>query len=196
MRRALITTVGLAGLAATTVPVFAAPAPADEGRTAGIQVTTRLPGGDTLQLDISAAELSAGPRLVIHAVRCDEDGNCVTQPYAGDLPADALTISASDPQAKLSTTLDGRALTISWKPAADGGYTVGGGTLEGDGPDTFASEYSGTSADTSVSFGGAGCAGVGAVGDGVIVDTASVSGSEVARPLDALHLPDGVAFHC
>ncbi|HET6818353.1 MAG TPA: hypothetical protein VFH66_14090 [Mycobacteriales bacterium] len=196
MRRALITTLGLAGVAAAAAPVLAAPAPVDEGRTAGMRVVTTLPGGDTLQLDFSGSQLSSGPRLVVDVVRCDPDNNCTTQPYAGDLPAGALSISASDPQATLTTTLDGRPLSISWKPAANGGYTVGGGTLEGDGPDTFASEYTGTSADTSVSYDGTGCHGTGGVGDGVVLDTAPVSGTEVALPLSALRLPDGTAFRC
>jgi hypothetical protein len=79
---------------------------------------------------------------------------------------------------------------------AGGGYSVGGGTLEGDGPDTFASEYFGTSADTTVAYDGTGCTGTGGVGDGVVVDTASVSGAEVTRPLSALRLPDGAALRC
>jgi hypothetical protein len=191
-----MTAVGLAGLAATAVPVLAAPAPVAEGRTAGIQVTTKLPGGDTLRLDISASDFTTGPRLVIHAVRCDEDGSCVTKAYSGDLPDNALTISPSDPQASLRTTLDGRPLVIVWKPQADGGYSVGGGTLEGDGPDTFASEYAGTSADTAVSYDDLGCQGTGGVGDGIVADTAPVSGSEVARPISSLHLPEGTAFRC
>ena len=195
MRRALLTTIGLAGLAATAVPVLAAPAPADEGRTAGMQVTTTLPDGDTLQLEFKAAQLSGGPRLIVDTERCNA-GGCLTDVYAGDLRADTLSISASDPQATLHTTLDGRALTISWKPAADGGYSVGGGTLEGDGPDTFASEYVGTSADTTVTYDGLGCQGVGGVGNGVVLDTASASGTEIAQPLSALHLPDGTAFRC
>jgi hypothetical protein len=196
MRRALITTVGLAGLAATAVPVLASPAPVDQGRAAEMLVTTKLPGGDTLQLEFKAAQLSSGSELVIDTERCDADGSCVTDIYAGDLPADALTISASDPHATLLTTLDGRALAISWKPAADGGYSVGDGTLEGDGPDTFASEFAGTSADSTVTYDGLGCQGTGGVGDGVVLDTASVSGNEVARPLSTLHLPDGTAFRC
>jgi hypothetical protein len=195
MRRALITTVGLAGLAATAWPVLAAPT-ADEGRTAGIQVTTKLPGGETLQLDISASQLSSGPMLVIDSERCDEDGSCVTKTYAGDLPDGALTIASSDAQAKLATTLDGRALAISWTPQAQPGATAGTGTLEGDGPDDFFNGYSGSSADVTVTYDGAGCKGVGGVGDGVVVDTASVSGNEVARPLSALHLPDGTGFSC
>jgi hypothetical protein len=196
MRRALITTVGLAGLAATVVPVLAAPAPADEGRTAGVQVTTKLPNGDTLQLEFKALQLSSGPRLVIDSERCDEDGSCITKVYAGDLPAGALTISASDPQAKLATSLDGRDLTISWTPTAAPGAVVSSGTLDGDGSDNFVSEYSGQSADATVSFSGAGCQGSGGVGDGVVVDTASVTGTEVAHPLSALHLPEGTAFRC
>ena len=196
MRRALLAGVGLVGIAATAVPSLAAPAPADHGRTAGIQVSTRLPDGDTLRLDISAAQLSDGPHLMISAVRCDDAGNCITQPYAGALPGDALSIAAADPQAKLQTTLDGRPLTISWAPMTNGGYSVGGGTLDGDGVDTFGTEYAGTSADVTVSYDGRGCAGVGGVGDGVVVDTAPVSGTEVARPLSALNLPDGTAFHC
>jgi hypothetical protein len=196
MRRALIASVGLVGLAATALPGFAAPSPADEGRTAGIQVTTKLPGGDTLRIDISAAHLSDGPHLVLDAVRCDDAGNCATQPYAGPLAGDALSISASDPQAKLDTTLDGRPLTISWKPMAGGGYSVGGGTLDGDGPDTFGTEYAGTSADATVTYDGASCQGVGGVGNGVVLDAAAVSGTEVARPLSALHLPAGTGFRC
>ena len=120
----------------------------------------------------------------------------MTTPYAGDLPAGALSISSSDPTASLRTTLDGRALVISWKPSAGGGYTVGSGTLEGDGPDTFASEYTGTSADTTVSLGDSGCQGTGGVGDGVVIDTAGASGGSTARPLSALHLPDGLTVHC
>jgi hypothetical protein len=197
MRRALITTVGLAALAAAAAPVLAAPAPVDEGRTAGIQVTTKLPGGDTLQLDISASELSSGSELVIDTERCDSDGaGCITKTYAGALPAGALTISASDPQARLNTILDGRPLLITWKPQADGGYSAGAGTLEGDGPDTFANEYAGTSADVAVSYDDAGCQGVGGVGDGVVVDTSSVSGTEVARPLGSLNLPAGTTLRC
>jgi hypothetical protein len=196
MRRTLVTAVGLAGLAATAVPVLAAPTPVDEGRTAGMQVTTRLPGGDTLRLDISAAELSAGPRLVIQAVRCDDSNACDTQPYAGTLRAGELDIAASDPRATLRTTLDGRPLVITWKPAPDGGYTVGGGTLDGDGQDMFGTEYAGSSTDTTVSFDGIGCQGTGGVGDGAVVDTAPVSGGEAARPLSALHLPEGAALRC
>lgn len=197
MRRALITSVGLAALAATAVPVLASPNPVDEGRTADMQVTTKLPSGDTLQLEFKASQLSNGAELVIDSERCDSDGGgCITKTYAGDLPADALTIAASDTQATLHTVLDGRALSMSWKPAAAGGYSVGGGTLEGDGPDTFASEYFGTSADTTVTYDGAGCQGVGGVGNGVVIDTAPVSGTEEARPLSALQLPDGTAFHC
>ena len=196
MRRALITTVGLAGLAATAVPVLATPTPVDEGRTAGIRVMGTLPDGDSLQLDISGSELSSGPRLVIDAVRCNQDQNCISQPYSGDLPANALSISASDTVASLATTLDGRQLSISWKPAADGGAAVGGGTLEGDGVDNFATEYWGTSAATAVSYDGAGCSGVGEVGDGAVVDTGAATGTEVTRPLSALHLPAGIVFHC
>jgi hypothetical protein len=196
MRRALITSAGLAGLAVAAAPVLAAPAPVDQGRTAGVRVMTTLPGGDTLQLEIKAAQLSGGPRMVVDTERCGQEGSCVTRVYAGDLPDHALVISASDPQATLSTTLDGRPLAISWRPAANGGYTVGSGTAEGDGPDTFASEYTGTSADTTVSYDGRGCHGIGGVGSGVVVDTAAVSGGSTTEPLSALHLPDGTAFAC
>jgi hypothetical protein len=197
MRRALVTSLGLAGVAVAAVPVLAAPgSPVDTGRTAGIQVTTKLPDGDSLQLDIYASELSAGPRLVIDAERCDEDANCATRTYAGDLPGGDLSVSQSDAQARLATTLDGRDLTISWTPTAAPGAVVSSGTLEGDGTDNFFSEYSGASANAAVSYDGLGCKGAGGVGSGVIVDTASVSGTEVARPLSALHLPDGAVLHC
>lgn len=196
MRRSLITSVGLAGLAATAVPVLAAPAPVDEGRTAGIHLTTKMPDGDTLSLDLSASALSSGSRLIIDTERCDSDGACVTRTYAGDLPAGAFTIASSDAQAKLVTTLAGRDLSISWKPTAQPGAVMSTGTLEGDGTDNFFNEYSGSSADASVGYAGGSCQGVGGVGDGVVVDTAAVSGTEVARPLSALSLPDGTAFRC
>lgn len=196
MRRALVATLGLAGVASATVPVLAAPTPVDEGRTAGIRVLGTLPGGDTLQLDISGSQLSTGPRLIIDAVRCDRNNDCTSQPYAGDLAPGALEISASDTHAALATVLDGRRLSIGWQPAPDGGAAVGGGSLEGDGADDFATEYSGTTATTTVRYDGAGCQGAGEVGDGVVLDTAAVSGSEVALPLSTLQLPDGIVFRC
>ena len=197
MRRALIAAVGLAGVAAPAIPALAAgPAPVDTGRTAGIAVTAKLPGGDTLRLGITASELSAGPELVIHAERCDLAGDCVSQPYAGALTARALSISESDARARLTTTLDGRPLTISWQPTAQPGFTGSSGTVDSDGPGTFGSSYSGASADATVSFDGLGCTGVGGVGEGAVVDTSGLTGDSIARPLGALHLPDGVVLHC
>jgi hypothetical protein len=196
MRRAFVTGLSLAAAAAAAMPVLAAPSPVDAGRTAGMSLTTKLPDGDSLRLDIYAAELSAGPRLVVDTERCDEDGSCITKTYAGDLPGGALSVAQSDAQARLATTLDGRDLTISWTPTAMPGAVLSTGTLQGDGVDNFVSEYSGASADTTVSYDGLGCHGVGGVGEGVVADTAPVTGTEVAHPLSALHLPEGTAFRC
>lgn len=198
MRRALLTTLGLAATAATAVPVLAAPDnPADAGRTAGISAQTRLADGDTLTLAISAAQLSGGPRLLVDTVRCDSDGNCTSQLYGADLAEGALTISSSDPVADLKGVLDGLPLTISWRPQTNGGYTVGSGTIGGDDASgVYGTEYAGTSADTTIDFAGHTCEGTGGVGDGAVLDTGAASGGSEAKPLSALHLPDGAVLHC
>jgi hypothetical protein len=197
MRRALITSLGLVAGAAGAVPVLAAPAnPVDAGRTAGISATTKLANGDTLTLAFSAAQLSGGPRLLVDTVRCDEDGNCTSQLYAADLPAGALTIAASDPIADLRSDLDGQALAISWRPQTNGGYTVGSGTIGGDDAGLYGTEYAGTSADTTIDYAGHTCGGTGGVGDGAVVDSGAASGGSEAKPLSALHLPDGAVLRC
>ena len=193
MRRALLATFGLAGIAATAAPVLAGPAPADTGRMAGTQLTTALPGGDSLRLEIRAAQLSAGPRLLVFATRCD-DQNCVSHQYGVNLPADALTIDSSAAQAELSVPLDGRRLTVRWRP--DGGQGPEAAYGSTDAEDGTGSQYLGSPAITTVDFDGHTCSGSGGVGQGTVVDLAPVTGDNEPAPLSGLQIPAGTAFRC
>jgi hypothetical protein len=193
MRRALLTTVGLAGLAAATVPVLAAPAPLDAGRMAGTRVTTTLPDGDSLSLEIRAAELSAGPRVLVYSTRCDGDA-CATRQFSASLPASALSIDDSAAKANLSLPLDGRVLVVSWRPTdAQGPEAAYGSTDESDGT---GSQYLGDAATTTVQYAGHTCTGRGGVGEGAIFDTSTATGDAGPAPLSRLNLPDGTAFRC
>src|SRR3954453_18576968 len=115
MRRLVLAAVAGASLAALAAPGIAAPTPADTGRMAGTRGTTVLPDGDTLSLEFRAAQLSAGPRLLVFTTRCDE-GACASRQYAAHLAPNAFTVDDSVAQASLSLTLDGRPLLVRWRP--------------------------------------------------------------------------------
>ena len=195
MRRVLIATVGLSAVAATAGSVLAAPAPADSGRSASTSFTLPLPDGDSLRLDLSAAQLSQGPSLFVDATRCDADNSCTFDAYTGALSASDLTISPNDATADLSTTLDGRALTISWRPSGNGEY-LSGADVTGQDADAAGSEEIGDVAVASVSYDGSGCTGSGGVGTAITFDTGAVTGGDTRSPLSALHLPAGAQIRC
>ena len=193
MRRGLITTLAIGCAATTALPVLA-DAPADTGRAASMSVTTTLPGGRTLTLDVMAAKLAAGPRLVVDTTTCDDNG-CVADAYAGMLGANDLAIDPSANVARLDTTLAGRQLSIQWHPAAGSGLTVGPGSEVGDSAGLFGSDFVGSSSDATVLYDGFDCSGTGGVGNAVVIN-ASVDGRDEASPLAALDLPDGTVFRC
>jgi hypothetical protein len=193
MRKLLLTAVAAGSLAAAAAPGMAAPSPVDTGRMAGTRVTTALPGGDTLSLEIRAAELSAGPYLLVYTMRCDE-GACASRQYAADLAANALSIDDSAAQARLSVPLDGRLLVVTWRP--DGAVGPGAAYGSTDESDGTGSQYLGSPAVTSVQYDGHTCAGSGGVGQGTVVDATPVTGDEGAAPLSRLNLPDGAVLRC
>ena len=194
MRRVLLASVVLCSAGAATAPVLAA-APADAGDAATISVHTPLPDGDTLALEIRPAQLSDGPRLVVETTRCDDDGACIGDSYTGALDAAAFTVDRDAGTARLSTTLDGRALTITWAPPQNGGYEFGSGTVGGSAHGIHAGNFAGESADATVQYGGQHCAGVGGVGTAIYAN----DGTDRPAPegsLAELHLPDGIDLHC
>lgn len=198
MRRFLISSLALGSAAAAAVPSFAmsaGPAPADSGRAGVVTVTTQLPGGDTLTLDVSAAQLSAGPRLVVDATRCDDSGECDGGPYAASLGSGDLSLDPSAPTGQLSTTLDGRPLVISWQAPSDGLYAEGG-TIYG-GPDgEWANNFVGEDATTSVQYDGHECQTTGGVGTATVADAQGTNDGSAAQPLSALQLPEDATLHC
>jgi hypothetical protein len=175
------------------VPVLA-DTPADVGDAAETSVTTTLPNGDTLTLDLRAEQLSDGPRLVVDATRC-ADEQCTTRAYTGPLANNAFTVDRSAGSARLATVLDGRALAISWTPQPMGGYTVGSGMVAGDAHGIYAGNFAGTSADAAVGYDGNTCDGVGGVGTAVYADD-GIGGPAPAESLAALHLPADLHLRC
>ena len=193
MRRAVITTIAVACAAAAAGPVLASP-PVDAGRAAAVSVSTTLANGDSLTLDLTAAELSSGTQLIVDATECD-DNACAADVYTGALRADELTIDPSADIARLTTTLAGRSLDISWRPSHDSGYTTGPGTTVGNGSGFFGSDSVGSMADASVGFDGFSCTGSGGVGTAVTAGASTDSSSET-EPLSALALPSSARLTC
>lgn len=180
---------GCAGL----VPTLASAAPVDSGRMAAVSVSAVLPSGDTLVLDLRAAQMSAGPQLLIEAQRCDDQG-CVTEAdYLSSLPAAALSIDPSSALARLHTTLDGRDLAIAWRPT--NGTAVSAGYIDGTGSAATGSSYLGDEAAATVQYAGDSVVCTGAVGQGVIEDVA-VGGDEATAPVSALRVPAATTLRC
>ena len=183
----------LAALAATVPAAFADGQPVDRGRAATTTVTLQLGGGERVELDLLAVELSTGPQLSLQAARCDEDGACSYDDFSSALAGKALTIDPAAALAELNTSLGGRQLVISWKPA--GGAQIGSGHVEGDGTGFNGSNFAGDSADVTVQYAGDTCTGSGGVGDGTVFDV-DPTDSRTTTPVDQLHIPDGVTLRC
>ena len=183
----------LAALAATVPAAFADGQPVDQGRAATTTVTMKLGGGERLELDILAAELSTGPQLSLQATRCDEDEACAYDDFSSALPDKALTVDPDAAAAQLDTSLAGRQLVISWKP--DGGAEVGSGYIQGDGAGFNGSNFVGNAAVVTVQYAGGTCTGSGGVGDGTVFDVDPTE-SRTTTPVDHLHIPDGVTLRC
>jgi len=193
MRRALVSTVAVGCAAAAVVPGFAA-APTQAGRSAAIAVTTTLPDGKTLTLDLMAANFSAGPQLIINAAQCDDDG-CSSQEYVGTLEDSDLSVDPAQPVARLEATLSGLPLSVRWAPPAGSGFYVGNGDLTGGATSVAGTAFGGDMADVTVRYDGGSCAGTGGVGNGIVVE-ASAGDSPQTMPLSALTLPVGAQLHC
>jgi hypothetical protein len=190
MRRSVLATVTAGCLAAAVTPVLAGGNPADTGRFAATGVAVALPDGDTLSIDLRAADLSGGARLIVDAQRCDADGGCSTHLYTADLAGSALSVDPNTATASLSTVIAGLPLTVSWRPDDSKTAEVGGFDASGGGPDTTADEWAGTPALVRVALGDAECSGSGGVGNGVVVDTGG------GLPLARLRLPADPALTC
>ena len=191
MNRATITAIGLACTAAA-VPALASPAAVDNGRAANTSVSIRLADGETLDLDILAADLSGGPQLSIWTTRCDDAG-CGYGDYAAALPPRALSVDPTTADARLETTLAGRDLVIRWQPGD--GAELGSGHVDGSGSELSGSNFVGNSAVVTVQYAGQTCSGNGGVGEAT---DAAVDPTEsgTATPLDRLRIPDDVTLRC
>ena len=194
MRRGLVAALAVGCAATVAVPVLA-DTPVDTGNTAATSVTVPLPSGDTLTLDILGEDLSSGPRLVITANRCNDDGCSSSDQYVSLLDAKDLVIDENALTAHLDTTLSGRALSIAWKPMTNGGYEIGGGTIAGGPHDLFASSYAGSTTDVTVQWGDATCDGTGGIGTGLLADAAFDDAGQLP-PVSALDLPTGTRLRC
>jgi hypothetical protein len=192
MKRAVVAALalGCAGIA----PALASAAPVDSGRMASVSVSVPLPSGDTLELDIQGAQMSAGPLLAIHAQHCDDDQGCMADDdYLSPLSAGALSIDPSDAVARLHTTLDGRVLDVVWRPAD--GVVVGAGYVDGTGSAVTASHFFGDAASVTVQYAGNTCAGAGAVGQGLAAN-AGLADDSATSPISKLHLPAAAVLRC
>ena len=175
------------------VPALASAAPVDSGRAASMSVTVPLSDTASLEIDIQAAQLSAGPQLTIHVLRCNNDGCTASDDYLSPLPASALRIDPSAAVAHLHTTLDGRDLDIAWGPSD--GVVVGTGYVDGTGAAVTASNFLGDAAAATVQYDGHTCTGDGAVGQGQSIN-AAVAGGSATAPLSQLHLPAVTTLRC
>jgi len=193
MNRPLTLAVTLGALAAAVPSGFADGQPVDQGRAASTSISFGLGNGESLQLDLLAGELSAGPQLSLQAARCDKDNACSYGDFASALPAGALSIDPQNSVAELSTTLDGRRLLVSWKPGS--GAEIGSGHVEGDGDGFSGSNFVGEAAVVTVQYAGDTCQGSGGVGDGTVVDV-DPTDSRTATPVDQLRVPADVTLRC
>lgn len=198
MKRTVVLSAIVAGLAAVISPVHAGPqAPADAGRVAVADLTFALSHGRTLSLDLRAGSLSGGDTLRVLAKRCYSDGTCAqSTAYESPLAPGALTIDSSNAVAELQTTLAGHALHIRWQPATSNTEVVGGFEGQGGSETTSGSDYEGAAALTALDLDGRTCTGNGAVGYGIFADTGAATGSPDAAPLSALRLPASAPITC
>lgn len=192
MHRATIAVVGLV-CATAAEPALGSPASVDSGRAASTSITLRLADGETLSLDILAADLSGGSRLAVYSARCDDAGGCSQADYAAALPAEALTVDPKTADARLDTTLAGRSFVIRWQPG--NGAEVGSGHLDGGGASASGSNFAGDAAAVTVEYAGESCTGGGGVGEATVAEV-DPTGSGTTTPLDRLHVPDAVTLRC
>jgi hypothetical protein len=196
VHRSLLLTVAIAGVATTITAGNAATTPADAGRVAATQVTFALGHGRTLSLEFRAAELSGGDVLRVLAQRCFADGNCLESAYQSPLRATSLTIDANAATAELTATIAGRRLHVQWRPAATQGVVVSSGEMEGNGVSNDGSTYVGDPAAVVVQLDDRTCHGDGAVGNGVLADTGTATGSPSAQDVGALRVPAAAPLTC
>jgi hypothetical protein len=184
----------VSGVAA--LPVVADPGPVDTGRMAATSVVAALGDGESIRLDIRAAELSSGPWLRVIRLRCD-DRDCTQRDFAGGLAPDALSIDGSAAQADLSMTLAGRRLLITWAPDDTSTATVGGGEVGGEGLSASGSDYVGSPATVTVQYDGQRCVGRGGVGQAVTAQVSDPTGSDRAGDtLEDLRVPEAFTLRC
>lgn len=154
-----------------------------------------LPHGVRETLDIRGVDESSGPVLLVNVNRCDDNG-CETAGYASQLPPSSLSVDANTPTAHLSTSIGGIPLTIAWRPAAEGGYVVGGGYVQGGGSGPLtSSQYVGSAADAAVVAGDVRCDADGSVGQAVATDIVTPGSGDV-EPVGAIALPAGAELSC
>ena len=176
------------------VPTLASAAPVDTGRMASVSVTVPLSDAASLELDIQAAQMSAGPQLAIHVLRCTNDTGCAgADDYLSSLPSGALSVDPSAAVAHLHTTLDGQTLDIVWRP--DNGVVVGAGYVDGGGSSATASHFFGDAALATVRYAGSSCTGDGGVGQGIAANI-GVGGESATAPVSQLHLPAATTLRC
>lgn len=190
MRRVVLSVVVAA---ATAVAVTAGAAPSGTGRFASADLVFSA-HGVTKTYEFRAGEVSGRSFLIVQTTRCYDAGPCDEVGYSGPLPVGALTIDPSSAEADLQLTIAGRALHMHWTPGD--GTTVGGGDFYGQGTDSTATQYAGSSAAVATTLDAFACRGSGGVGTGVVVSTGDVSGGDGTLPLSRLRLPRNVAPSC
>jgi hypothetical protein len=193
MTRTQTLALALAALAGTVPAAFADGQPVDRGRAANTSVTVQLGDGESLQLEILAAELSGGPQLLLQTARCDNDDACSYDDFDSALPGGALSIDPQTAVARLDTSLAGRQLVVRWQPGS--GAELGSGHIEGDGAGFSGSNFVGNAAIVTVQYAGDTCTGSGGVGDATVAEV-DPTGSRTTTPVDRLRIPDGVTLRC
>lgn len=184
----------LGSVPALAGPTTGGPSPVDSGRMAAASVSVPLPGGDTLNLDIRAAQMSAGDQLSIHAQRCSDDEGCFSDAnYVSPLTDAEVSIDPTTAIARLHATLDGRDLDVAWRPA--NGAVLSAGYIDGGGSSAVASSYGGDAAEATVQYAGSTCATSGAVGQ-EFDTTVALAGDSATAPIETLQLPPGATLHC
>ena len=195
MNRAVIAVAGLACLGAGIGPAFAvADGPVNEGRTASTSFGISLASGETFTVELRAVQGSGAPQWLLDVSDCSS--RVCGKSYAGTLPGSALTIDSTSTVAKLTTTLSGLPLTVSWKPSAQSLPAESLQAHSDNSGSTAASGDAGSSADVTVQLADQSCNTGGDVGNGASVDGSAATGAPEDAPVSAFDLPDGAVLSC
>lgn len=181
--RLLLASTAAALLAASAVPVAAAPV--STTRVARVTFTLAPSPGLSFEVELSA---SSDDRLDVGVMRC-EDGACGSWAYyAGPVPQGSVQVDGAAASGKVDVKVAGLQVLAAWRPQAPGTVIVSGAHGGGTGDDTTFTAYRVDPADVTLSVDGATCHGRGGVGDEVFVQLPEGAAGD-QLPLQRLRLP-------